>query len=137
MCFDFDNDDDDDDDELDINPPKPCQIGKRPPAPKPKRESAGHQGVAGGGFFFSFDNGCPVSLGRLPAAPAPGAPLLSACSSRVLYEPELTRSPPLGLRSPKGAAVAVAHMHTSHSESTAARHTPRTRHHIINVNAEE
>ena len=32
----------DDDDELNINPPTPCQIGKRPPAPKPKRESAGH-----------------------------------------------------------------------------------------------
>ena len=27
---------DDDDDELNINPPTPCQIGKRPPAPKPK-----------------------------------------------------------------------------------------------------
>ena len=40
----------DDDDELNINPPTPCQIGKRPPAPKPKRESAGHQGVAGGGY---------------------------------------------------------------------------------------
>ena len=26
----------DDDDELNINPPTPCQIGKRPPAPKPK-----------------------------------------------------------------------------------------------------
>ena len=39
-----------DDDELNINPPAPCQIGKRPPAPKPKRESAGHQGVAGGGY---------------------------------------------------------------------------------------
>jgi hypothetical protein len=25
-----------DDDELNINPPTPCQIGKRPPAPKPK-----------------------------------------------------------------------------------------------------
>ena len=37
-------------DELNINPPTPCQIGKRPPAPKPKRESAGHQGVAGGGY---------------------------------------------------------------------------------------
>ena len=42
----------DDDDELDINPPTPCQIGKRPPAPKPKRESAGHQGVAGGGYLL-------------------------------------------------------------------------------------
>ena len=40
----------DDDDELNINPPTPCQIGKRPPAPKPKAESAGHQGVAGGGY---------------------------------------------------------------------------------------
>ena len=30
----------DGDDELNINPPTPCQIGKRPPAPKPKRESA-------------------------------------------------------------------------------------------------
>ena len=27
---------DDDDDELNINPPTPFQIGKRPPAPKPK-----------------------------------------------------------------------------------------------------
>ena len=27
-----------DDDELDINPPTPCQIGKRPPAPKPKSQ---------------------------------------------------------------------------------------------------
>ena len=36
-----------------INPPTPCQIGKRPPAPKPKRESAGHQGVAGGGYNLS------------------------------------------------------------------------------------
>ena len=26
----------DDDDELNTNPPTPCQIGKRPPAPKPK-----------------------------------------------------------------------------------------------------
>ena len=26
------------------------KIGKRPPAPKPKRKSAGHQGVAGGGY---------------------------------------------------------------------------------------
>ena len=43
---------DSDDDELNINPPTPCQIGKRPPAPKPKRESAGHQGVAGGGCTF-------------------------------------------------------------------------------------
>ena len=41
----------DDDDELNISPPTPCQIGKRPPAPKPKRESAGHQGVAGGGYW--------------------------------------------------------------------------------------
>ena len=39
-----------DDDELNINPPTPCQIGKRPPAPKPKRESAGHQGAAGVGY---------------------------------------------------------------------------------------
>ena len=38
------------DDELNTNPPKPCQIGKRPPAPKPKGESAGHQGVAGGDY---------------------------------------------------------------------------------------
>ena len=38
------------DGELDINPLTPCQIGKRPPAPKPKRESAGHKGVAGGGY---------------------------------------------------------------------------------------
>ena len=38
-----------DDDELNTNPPTPCQIGKRPPAPRPKGESAGHQGVAGGG----------------------------------------------------------------------------------------
>ena len=44
-----------DDDELNINPPTPCQIGKRPPAPKPKRESAGHQGVAGGGYIRLFD----------------------------------------------------------------------------------
>ena len=44
----------DDDAELDINPPAPCQIGKRPPAPKPKREPAGHQGVAGGGYDSSF-----------------------------------------------------------------------------------
>ena len=44
----------DDDDELNINTPTPCQIGKRPPAaPKPKRESAGHQGVAGGGYLWS------------------------------------------------------------------------------------
>ena len=42
-----------DDDELNINPPTPpCQIGKRPPAPKPKRESAGHQGAEGGGYIF-------------------------------------------------------------------------------------
>ena len=34
------------DGELNANPPTPCQIGKRPPAPKPKRESAGHQGLA-------------------------------------------------------------------------------------------
>ena len=27
-----------DDDELNINPPTPCQIGKRPPAPKPKEK---------------------------------------------------------------------------------------------------
>ena len=38
------------DDELNINPPTPRQVGKRPPAPKPKREPAGHQGVAGGGY---------------------------------------------------------------------------------------
>ena len=44
-----------DDDELNINPPTPCQIGKRPPAPKPKRESAGHQGVAGGGYLWSHE----------------------------------------------------------------------------------
>ena len=34
-----------DDGELNTNPPTPCQIGKRPPAPKPKRESAGHHGA--------------------------------------------------------------------------------------------
>ena len=34
---------------INTNPPTPCQISKRPPAPKPKGESAGHQGVAGGG----------------------------------------------------------------------------------------
>ena len=46
----------DDDDELNINTPTPCQIGKRPPAaPKPKRESAGHQGVAGGGYLWSHE----------------------------------------------------------------------------------
>ena len=39
-----------DDDELNINPPTSCKIGKRPPAPKPKREPAGHQGVASGGY---------------------------------------------------------------------------------------
>ena len=43
----------DDDGELNTNPPTPCQISKRPPAPKPKRESAGHQGVAGGGYLWS------------------------------------------------------------------------------------
>ena len=42
-----------DDGELNTNPPTSCQIGKRPPAPKPKRESAGHQGVAGGGYKSS------------------------------------------------------------------------------------
>ena len=41
-----------DDDESNTNPPTPCQIGKRPPAPKPKRESAGHQGAAGGGYLW-------------------------------------------------------------------------------------
>ena len=41
-----------DDDGLNTNPPAPCQIGKRPPAPNPKRESAGHQGVAGGGCLW-------------------------------------------------------------------------------------
>ena len=41
-----------DDDELNTNPPTPCQISKRPPAPKPKREPAGHQGAAGGGYRY-------------------------------------------------------------------------------------
>ena len=54
------------DDELNINPPTPCQIGKRPPAPKPKRESAGHQGVAGGGYalaeFRGFGRESPGSI---------------------------------------------------------------------------
>ena len=54
-----------DDDELNINPPTPCQIGKRPPAPKPKRESAGHQGAAGGGYCVNATagEGLQVRLG--------------------------------------------------------------------------
>ena len=54
----------DDDDELNINPPTPCQIGKRPPAPKPKRESAGHQGVAGGGYLWDHAALAAVGLSR-------------------------------------------------------------------------
>ena len=42
-----------DGDELNTNPPAPFQICKRPPATKPKRKSAGHQGVAGGGYTIT------------------------------------------------------------------------------------
>ena len=49
-------------DELNTNPPTPHQIGKRPPAPKPKREPAGHQGAAGGGYEFHSLN-FPLSEG--------------------------------------------------------------------------
>ena len=55
-----------DDDELNTNPPTPCQIGKRPPAPKPKRESAGHQGVAGGGCGATSITHAPVGQSQQP-----------------------------------------------------------------------
>ena len=61
----------DDDDELNTNPPTPFQIGKRPPAPNPKRESAGHQGVAGGGYspILWFDNGVMRARGLAMSHP--------------------------------------------------------------------
>ena len=59
-----------DDDELNTNPPTPCQIGKHPPALKPKIEPAGHHSglmVVGVGRYVSTAKNPETAMGAAGA----------------------------------------------------------------------